>query len=271
MKKLLKFLPLAAIFAIIFAACENTFTLDYENSAAESSLNRSATSSNTQTFTSSPEVFNYVELGYNGGEKGPIIITEAILKKSSSSKSVYLVTLSGTELVDGQSTGYLTDLLAGFNQDNAYLRNVVKIISQNIPSDSNLVLAGHSLGGMIAQQVAANSSIKSNYNILNTVTFGSPLLSAGSREGTVKRLGDTSDIIPYASGSLINNTIWAILGLNREDGGYGLNLLAAHIESYGRSDVWGKYDVLGVKNGSAKLILDLDTQTYYQSPTEVTE
>lgn len=272
MKKLIKTLSVAILsFPLVFFSCQTEFTDFSQEEISLANVNRSVVSTNTQTYTNSSEVFNYVSLGYNEGEKGPIIITKATLQNSSSSKEVYLVTLSGTELVDGQSTGYLTDLLSGFNLDNAYLRNVVKIISENIPTNSNLVLAGHSLGGMIAQQVAANDTIKSNYNVLNTITFGSPLLSAGSREGTVKRLGDTSDVIPYASGSLINNTVWAILGLNRENGGYGLDLLAAHTQSYGRSDVWGKYDVLGYKNGKAKLILNLDSQTFYQSPTTVTE
>ena len=118
---------------------------------------------------------------------------------------------------------------------------------------------------MIAQQVAADSTIKANYNVLNTVCFGSPLLSAGSREGTVKRLGDTSDVVPYLSGSMFNNTFWAICGLNRESGNYGFAVVNAHCESYLRDDVWGAYDVTGTKNGGATLTLDLSTRTFYQS------
>jgi len=230
------------------------------------SLNNASTRSSV-TYTTSPEVFEHCGLGYNEGQLGPITVTRGTLKSGSSSKTVYLIGLSGTELVEGQSTGVLTDLLSGFNLDSCYLQNVVAVIKENIPANANLVIAGHSLGGMIAQQVAANSEIKKGYNVLNTVTFGSPLLSAGSREGTVIRLGDTSDVVPYLSGSLFNNTIWAICGLNRENGGYGTDVMAAHCESYARSDVWGKYDVVGKKNGSAKLVLDLSTLTYYQSPT----
>ena len=225
----------------------------------------------TVTYTEANEICTHVYLGYNGGEYGPITVTRGTYKKGLTSKTVYLVALSGTELVDGQSTGYLTDLLSGFNLKNAYYYNVVSVIQNNIPSGANLILAGHSLGGMICQQVAADDEIKADYNVMNTVCFGSPLLSAGSREGVVKRLGDTSDVIPYCSGSLFNNTLWAILGLNREDGGYGLDLLSAHTESYLRSDVWGAYDITGTKNGSAKLVLDLSTLTYYQSPTTISE
>ena len=221
---------------------------------------------NTKTFTNAAEIYTFVRDGYNQGTKGPVSITKGTLKKGFSSKTVYLVTLSGTELVLNQSTEVLTDLFSGFNLDNAYYRNVVNIINANVPKGANLVIAGHSLGGMVAQQVAGNSSIKSRYNILNTVTFGSPLLSAGTREGTVKRLGDVSDVVPFLSVHTVVNSIWALAGLNREDGGYYLRPITAHNESYGRADIWGKYDVTGTKNGGAKLILDLSTRVFYQSP-----
>lgn len=225
-----------------------------------------ASASNNVTYTNAPEIYTYVRDGYNQGSQGPISITKGTLNSGLSSKTVYLVTLSGTELVLNQSTGVLTDLLSGFCLDNVYYRNVVNVIKANVPKNANLILAGHSLGGMIAQQVAANSDIKSRYNVLNTVCFGSPLLAAGSREGTVRRLGDVSDPVPYLSGSLFNNTLWAILGLNREDGGYGIRGITAHNQSYFRTDLWGKYDVTGTKYGGAKLILDLDTRVFYQSP-----
>ena len=221
---------------------------------------------NTVTYTNATEIYTYVRDGYNQGSQGPISITKGTLKSGFSSKTVYLVTLSGTELVLNQSTGVLTDLLSGFNLNNVYYANTVNIIKANVPRNANLIIAGHSLGGMIAQQVAADSGIKSRYNVLNTVCFGSPLLAAGSREGTVRRLGDVSDPVPYLSGSLFNNTLWAIMGLNREDGGYGIRGITAHNQSYFRTDLWGRYDVTGTKYGSAKLILDLDTRVFYQSP-----
>ena len=231
-----------------------------------SALTCFTSATNNQTFTNAPQLYTYVRDGYNQGTLGPISITKGTLKVGSSSKTVYLVTLSGTEIALNQSTEVITDLLSGFNLESAYYRNVVNAIKNNVPRNANLVLAGHGLGGMIAQQVAANADIKSGYNVLNTVCFGSPLLSAGSREGTVRRLGDVSDPVPYLSGSLFNNTLWAILGLNRENGGYGILGIHAHNLSYARADVWGDYDVTGTKYGNAKLILDLDTRTFYQSP-----
>ncbi|MBQ2061122.1 MAG: hypothetical protein II458_00385 [Oscillospiraceae bacterium] len=225
-----------------------------------------AASGNIQTYTNAPEIYTLVRDGYNQGTKGPISITKGTLKVGWSTKTVYLVTLSGTEIALNQSTGVLTDLLSGFNLQSAYYYNVVNVIKNNVPKNANLILAGHSLGGMIAQQVAADYSIKANYNVLNTVCFGSPLLAAGFREGTVRRLGDVSDVVPYLSGNLFVTPARAILGLNREDGGYHLLPIHAHNLSYGRTDVWGKYDVTGTKYGGAKLTLDLSTRTFYQSP-----
>jgi hypothetical protein len=220
---------------------------------------------NTKTYTNASEIAVLVSDGYNQGTKGPITITKGTLKSGWSSKTVYLVTLSGTELVFNQSTEYITDLFCGFNLNNAYYSNVVNVIKNNVPKNANLVLAGHSLGGMVAQQVASDSTIKSRYNVLNTVTFGSPLLSLGSREGTVKRLGDTKDFVPALSVQSVTIPLWAYVGLNKENGGYS-NPITAHKESYKRADVWGNYDVTGTKYGSAKLILDMDTRVFYQSP-----
>ncbi|MDD5866367.1 MAG: hypothetical protein PUC75_01810 [Lachnospiraceae bacterium] len=223
-----------------------------------------------QVLNNSAQVANLVFKGYNNGVYGPVSITNGILVQGRKNTKVYLVTLSGTENVRNQTTGYLTDLLSGFNQKNKYYTNVSSIIQKNIPTGSNLILAGHSLGGMIAQQIAADWTIKWKYNILNTVCFGSPLLSAGSREGIVKRLGDTSDVIPYCSGSLINNTVWAIAGLQRENGGYGKDVYNAHVQSYLREDEWGKYDVTGTKYGGAKLIIYPQTTKFYHSSVIVT-
>lgn len=267
LKRMGKVLGLAAVFcaALFMAGCSTE--LDDEDAVESAdSASRSAVS-NTATYTTSVEVYNLVGEGYNEGEKGPISITKCTYRNLLAKKTVYLVCLSGTEIVSGQSTGYLTDLLSGFNFDNDYSNNVVSVICENIPANANIILAGHSLGGMVAQQVAANDTIKDGYNIMNVVTFGSPLLSAGDREGTVKRLGDKNDAVPYLSVSTFTYTLWQVAGLNREDGGYDFASVEAHVESYARTDEWANYDVTGTKYGTAKLILDLDSQEFFQSPT----
>lgn len=206
---------------------------------------------------------------------GPIGIVKGTLHQDGVNKPVYIVALSGTELIWSnytglQSTGAATDLLCGFNLSNPYIKAVVKVMNNNIPKGSDVLLYGHSLGGMIAQQAAADKTLKKNFNILNTCTFGSPSIKMLSfREGDVHRMCDKSDIVPVMSVySLSILAVFQYWGRERstEDGRYNSDWLAAHNESYLREDVWGNYDVLGVKGGNATLSFDAENAVYYDAP-----
>ena len=273
---------LSRVFAILLS-CVMLFGVSLPASAAEGSneeligaVQAQVEAGSTVTFTNAAELSRLVQVGYSYRQpNGPISITKAVLKTkngwSTSSKTVYVVCLSGTDLAFNQSTGVWTDLLSGFEQDNCYIRNVRNAICRAVPKGSNLLLAGHSLGGMIAQQAAADYTIKRNYNVVNTVTFGSPLIQGLSREGTVRRLGDTRDIVPYLSVSTFLNVLWQAAGLNRENGGYSASqVITAHCESYQRASVWGSYDVTGTKYGNATLTLDFSTTRFYASPVVIT-
>lgn len=253
----------------------------------------------TTTYTNASELAKFTFKGYNNGSlpaptttlglleytletfvmgdeyNGPIGIVEATLNQNGEEKPVYIVALSGTELIWSdytgiQSTGAVTDLLCGFNLDNPYIKAVRNAMINNIPSNADVIFYGHSLGGMIAQEAAADSTIKRNYNILNTVTYGSPLIKLLSRrEGVVRRLCDTSDIVPVLSVySLTPLAVIQYWGSERysEDGGYNSDWLAAHNESYLREDVWANYDVLGIKGGNATLTFNMDDAIYFEAP-----
>lgn len=230
-------------------------------------------------YTQANQVAALVQLGYSSQTlNGPITITKGTLRYRDwfwwKTKDVYLVSCSGTDTnVQNQTTDWWTDLLVGFEQDNQYARNIKGAILASIPAGSNIIVTGHSLGGMVAQQISADKEIKNSYNVLNTVTFGSPLIDGFEREGMVKRLGDTSDIVPYASVSTLYNVVWQAAGLNREDGGYSvwdLNF-SAHRFSYQRASVWGAYDPCGEKNTGRELTLDFSTTRFFKSPVTVTE
>lgn len=253
----------------------------------------------TTTYTNASELAKFTFKGYNNGSlpaptttlglleytletfvmgdeyNGPIGIVEATLNQNGEEKPVYIVALSGTELIWSdytgiQSTGAVTDLLCGFNLDNPYIKAVRNAMINNIPSNADVIFYGHSLGGMIAQEAAADSTIKRNYNILNTVTYGSPLIKLLSRrEGVVRRLCDTSDIVPVLSVySLTPLAVIQYWGSERysEDGGYNSDWLTAHNESYLREDVWANYDVLGIKGGNATLTFNMDDAIYFEAP-----
>ncbi len=270
MRDRLKRAALSGILALSIAASPVTVMAD-ANSEYIAETKQMVMSGETAEFDEVSDLARLVQLGYsNNQSNGPVSITQGTLNVGENSRDIYLVCLSGTDTdVKNQTTGWWTDFLSGFQFDNKYNKNVRKIIKNNIPEGSNLVLAGHSLGGMIAQQVASDSEMKRKYNILNTVTFGSPLINGLSREGTVKRLGDTNDPVPYLSISTAYNIVRAVGGLNRENGGYKSDLYHAHTASYQRSDVWGGYDAVGVKHGSHTLTLDFSTTEFYHSPVSI--
>ncbi|MCR5698817.1 MAG: lipase family protein, partial [Treponemataceae bacterium] len=293
-----------------YTADTNTVSTDelYVAESTEATL----ASSGTRTLNNAVELYDLVSEGYNSGTYGPIIVTKGYLvdKDYASSyetygEEIYLVTLSGTAIVDGQSTGVWTDLQSGFNGSSDYLTNVGYVItgdsdtysttltstgngtiSAGLPSGSKIIISGHSLGGMISQQASAEDAIKDNYEVLNVVTFGSPLLSEGSREGTLHRLCDRSDIVPFASGSLISSSDEQWTERECEDGAYGEEIydttgLIAHMsgaaadtrdttgphcQSYKRTEVWGDYDVVGELDGNKIIILDNSTKTFFQNP-----
>ncbi|MBR6321538.1 MAG: hypothetical protein IKR59_01600 [Lachnospiraceae bacterium] len=276
MKNMKRLLAVMLSFVMIFGLAVTANAAEASNEQLINAVQEQVEAKKTVTFTNAAELARLVQLGYSYRQPdGPISITKGTLKTRSwwttTTKTVYVVCLSGTDLAFNQSTGIGTDLLVGFEQDNCYIRNVRSAILEAVPKGVNLIIAGHSLGGMVAQQAAADSTIKRNYNVLNTVTYGSPLIDGLSREGTVKRLGDTRDVVPYLSVSTFFNIIWQAAGLNREDGGYSAaEIITAHCESYQRAAVWGAYDVTGTKNGNATLTLDFSTTRFFESPVIVT-
>ena len=258
MNKIVVLIAISALAVLTAMSCANPASTD---------LGSSQDRSITRTFTTAVDVFNFAADGYNSSV-GPISIVKGTLTVSGSSKTVYLVGLSGTQMKTNQATGIINDLQSGFGVEGAYVTAVKNAIANKAPAGSNLILVGHSLGGMVAQQIAADSTIKNNYVVLNTITFGSPLVDGLYREGSVQRLGDTVDVVPYLSYSslFVSTSIWNIFGLNRENGGYGSNILSAHKESYKRSDVWGKYSALGYKYQTAAIAIDDSTRTWYAAP-----
>ena len=189
MKRFTKVRRILALSLVLAMAFGGTVFASDSNTALVNATYQQLASRGTYTYTNAS---GFVQLGYSCNQpqhQGPFSITQGTLTSKKwfgkkSSKAVYVIALSGTDTdVKNQSTGYWTDLLVGFEQDNKYIQNVRNAIVSNVPKGSNLVVTGHSLGGMVAQQVAADSTIKKNYNVLNTVTFGSPLINGFQREG----------------------------------------------------------------------------------------
>ena len=188
----------------------------------------------------------------------PLRITPAVLDKNGEKTDVYLVLMLGMKNIKGQvnsARGGGTEQYAAF---------VKETIFETVPEGSALVFAGHSLGGMTAQFLRCDEELCASYEILNVLCGGSPLMEPeGEAEGTMHRLTDVFDMIPYIAGSSLCNFINQIKTAHRENGGYFFNPDGAHNLSYGRNDVWGDYDVFGEKGGDAALSFSAENIRLY--------
>lgn len=217
---------------------------------------------------SAAELAQVVYAGYNGGSPGPISIVPVEVSGADGFQpgNTYLVTISGTEFVEGQATGIGTDANAGFNRNNRLLESVIEAIdASGIPDGADIIFAGHSLGGMVAQQAAANRGLKDRFNIQNTVAFGSPLLAAGRREGEVRRIADRGDPVPGMSAEAVFMPWWNHPGGQRRGG--GVNPMRAHVDSYVNENLWEGVDVLGRNNGSATIRFNPADRMFFSAPT----
>lgn len=204
----------------------------------------------------------------------PYGIGKAILKEGDKETNVYVVTLLGTKFAyddsGWQATDIFTDVLAGFDLNNPYVTNVKTSIVRDIPKGSKLILSGHSLGGMVAQELAADTYIKNNFQVLHTLTFGSPLCAYyEGRAGQVVRLCDTWDPIPLLSKYTLTDYDNQLSNTERRvgDGNYGFfSMISCHTKSYSRDDVWGMYDALGYYHGNHEIIVDYTGMKYYPNP-----
>jgi uncharacterized protein YjbJ (UPF0337 family) len=241
--------------------------------------------------------FIYTGYSHQAGE-GPITIVPGSLKTSSDSPPVdiYVVGMSGTDNTgktgyDGKPLSVLEDLKIGLTDSNGrYADSVVERILATIPKGSNLVLGGHSLGGMTAQLVAADPRIKDNYNVIHTVAYGAPVMKPGDQEGGVSRLADRADVVPFLSIHTLNPLNWddqfgdvsreysGIIPTSRVGNTYIKSeewsnfidnhtapkwLQNGHGNSYIDFNTWGDYDALGQKGGTASITFDPKDVKHY--------
>ena len=225
------------------------------------------------TLRSSADMVSFVYQGAQVADgRGPFSITKAQLTADGTTRNVYLVALNGTSFpwvnAEGQPTGLNTDVRSGLNGNNRYLEAVVKQIQATVPPGSNLVIAGYSLGGMVAQQVAANPAIKRDYDVLNTVTFGAPPTGNNRQEGTVHRLIDWNDPVTVLSAespfrALSHATM-------RDSHEFSLtNPVKSHTSSYFQDGVWAGINALGEtvkKDGPATLTFNRSDVEFFRAP-----
>ena len=200
----------------------------------------------SRTINTPSQVLNF---GLRDG-RGPISITKAVLHRGEKTDEVYLIALAGAKLSVKQKNNYTAFLASSMSLPTAYLATVKKAASEVIPEGSKLILAGHSAGGTIAQQFAADKTMREKYEILNVLACGSPTVVLFEREGALHRLADYCDPIPQISLAGPVNIFYKV---SYENSKLLLEFENPHAESYYSESTWSGYDCLGIRCGNAYL------------------
>jgi hypothetical protein len=167
----------------------------------------------------------------------------------------YLVVLSGTQvLLDRmqQTTGLGEDMMTSLNLRDAYSRSVIRALQayrggQGVPDYAHVYLVGHSLGGMVAQNLAASTDFNTRWNPRLVMTLGSPR-TVDLPTSLVRRFAAVGDPIPTLSPAA-----WGLGGFNFRAqtwvdngvpaGGQG-DPIAPHMHYPDSQDLF-RYDALG--------------------------
>ncbi|MEV7611858.1 hypothetical protein [Streptomyces sp. NPDC089799] len=115
-------------------------------------------------------------------------------------------------LLPGTSFGLLSnstpqDLVGAFDgllrTDTTYTRAARKLLLRaGVPAGSELMLVGHSLGGMTAMNLAADPEVAAEYRITHVIAVGSPIDSKRPADHTTRviSLVNEHDVIPGLDG-----------------------------------------------------------------------
>lgn len=115
-------------------------------------------------------------------------------------------------LLPGTSFGLLSnstpqDLVGAFDgllrTDTTYTRAAKKLLRRaGVPTGSELMLVGHSLGGLTAMNLATDVEVSSTYRVTHVVTLGSPIDGKRPADHTTQviSLVNKHDVIPMLDG-----------------------------------------------------------------------
>jgi hypothetical protein len=176
--------------------------------------------------------------------------------------NTYLVLLSGTEFGLGQTTEILDDVAAFQGNPalgSAYVRNILTALRSMVPANSHLIVAGHSLGGMVAQNLVTDREFAGNYTAERVITFGSPQTTPGEGPTQYLRIEAVGDPVTRLGPPQYFFHKAIVVD------GKGLNSIENHL-CYPESVGLGGYDTVGrfVPDFTKSEAYDLNTLQKYQ-------
>ncbi len=137
-------------------------------------------------------------------EKSDGVITVQVLQSEAGPR--YIVNLPGTDDWVGDS-GDVRDLGSNLRlvggDGTVYSRGIMDaMVAAGIPKGADVMLVGHSQGGMTAVQLAADAGFREQYDVRHVVTAGSPTAQVPHVPGDTRVLSleNTGDVVPLLDG-----------------------------------------------------------------------
>jgi hypothetical protein len=185
-------------------------------------------------------------------DKNPAAEPIGIYRVINQPRCTYLVLLAGTEFHVHQANNFFTDVLSSPALRNEYFVDIEDAIYSNVPAGARLIFAGHSLGGMESQNVAADEQIRRLYHPIRIVTFGSP--KTIDDQCQVVRFATEPDVVPWlAVGSWTGGFLgftWIYNPKQVMESAAGLiGAILAHLSYPDLTDL-SHYDATGRRSGS---------------------
>jgi hypothetical protein len=215
---------------------------------------------NVQVIANAQQLVAQVFIGYNGD---PIQIAQV-----RNLPDTYLVMLSGTDLFKpAQATSLPEDVAAEFGVPDPYYSAIKQAIRKHIPKVAQVILAGHSLGGMEAENVVTDHWLDQHYRFTHVITLGAPKTGTSINPNVTYTAFDLAGD-PVTAITLFQwppNSVYTLANPWE----YDASTVFGHVE-YPNSPLLDTFDALGQPNGAATL--ELGPITHVRAPANaVTE
>lgn len=110
----------------------------------------------------------------------------------------YLMVIQGTSLDPNDSNNWGSAITTGLGLPSDFQKQV-KLALLDLPAGAIVHMAGHSQGGIVAQNLAIEKDVTSHVTVKSVTTFGSPY-TVPEGDATYYRYAAQGDIVPYLEG-----------------------------------------------------------------------
>ena len=182
-------------------------TLDARTRAALAAMPDAAPDTHYEgVATSADTIEHIVDMHGGDADNGEIAIEEHVtVGEDGTTTRSWTVDIRGTQsFATGQSgpQDMTTNLqgVAGMASDQ--LNAIMEAMeAAGIPPEEAVEFAGHSQGGIMAAQMAADPAVRARYNVVSVVTAGSPTATVAPSDVPVLSYENSGDIVPGLDGN----------------------------------------------------------------------